>query len=74
MTRADWEAATPKCDRRTDVDASNPGHICGRGLMWVHKRRSAEDIRPVGVWICARHPGVTLTGSAAAVRRAAAAA
>ena len=58
MTRADWDAATPKCPGRP----TNFGpQTCARPLEWATV--SIGD----GVWCCPQH-GPVLTGHEAAER------
>jgi|GEM_PF-3619855 hypothetical protein len=72
MTRADWQAATPKCPGRpTHAGLS----LCGRPLEWT-----TEPVADVwaalfhsdgdGLWCCPRH-GPMLSGLEAAERTAA---
>jgi hypothetical protein len=60
VTRADWEAATPKCFEGAG------GAPCGRPLEWTTVPSAVTSDRD-GLWCCAFH-GPMLTGLEAAER------
>ena len=66
MTRADWEAATPKCPGRpTNVG----GETCGRPLEWtvmVTPLPQPPGTDEEGLWCCLEHGPVRTGGDAAA--------
>lgn len=64
MTRADWEAAVPKCPK--GEVANIPGQICGEPLGYEPELTPNGDDQG-GTWWCRAH-GLQLSGSEAAAR------
>lgn len=64
MTRADWEAAVPKCPK--GEISSVPGAVCGQPLQYEPEVTPNGDDQG-GTWWCAPH-GLQFTGVEAARR------
>jgi hypothetical protein len=67
MTRADWEAATPKCPGRP---ANIGGRTCARALEWtvaITPQAWPTIMDEDGIWCCPQH-GPMLSGGDAAAR------
>lgn len=68
MTKADWDAAVPKCG--LPAGKMNMGRpLCGEPLRWVHLALSyganRTDVVASGMWLCGKHGRVMDGGEAA---------